>query len=169
MQGIKQIYGLFNVRIVVQHSRTLIARKKLSKLGTGGLLMANEVRDRLINSIETARDDWWEKAGHKQTSKASADYIADCLLDDGWIRPPMRLGQMCFKPWYSAWSDEVRQYKVSSITQKADGSFKMRLTDLVTKSVFEITPDKIGETVFLSKEAAEQKLKEMRGNNEKNT
>ena len=125
--------------------------------------MANEMRDRLVEMIETAKKEWWEKTGHRQTSKAEADYIADCLLDDGWIRPPMKLGQMCFKPWYSAWSDEVRQYRVSSITQKADGSFKIRLTNLITKSVFEITPDKIGGKVFLTKSEAEQKLKEMRG------
>ena len=125
--------------------------------------MANEMRDRLKTKIKIARNDWWEKVCHHKTSKTSADYIADYLLDDGWIRPPMKLGQMCFKPCYSAWSDEVRQYRVSSITQKSDGSFKMRLTDLITKSVFEITPDKLGKTVFLTKEQAEQKLKEMRG------
>ena len=125
--------------------------------------MANEMRDRLIKDLRISKTEWLEKECDHETDKELVEYVADYLLDDGWIRPPMKLGQMCFKPWYSAWSDEVRQYRVSSITQKADGSFKMRLTDLVTKSVFEIIPDKIGETVFLTKEEAEQKLKEMRG------
>ena len=125
--------------------------------------MANEMRDRLIKDLRISKTEWLEKECDHETNKELVEYVADYLIDDGWIRPPMKLGQMCFKPWYSAWSDEVRQYRVSSITQKADGSFKMRLTDLVTKSVFEITPDKLGKSFFLTKEQAEQKLKEMRG------
>ena len=125
--------------------------------------MANEMRDRLIKDLRISKTEWLEKECDHETNKELVEYVADYLIDDGWVRPPMKLGQMCFKPWCSAWSDEVRQYRVSSITQKADGSFKMSLTDLVTKSVFEITPDKIGEKVFLTKAEAEQKLKEMRG------
>ena len=131
--------------------------------------MANEMRDRLVelfkqkSCVYTLCDKECSGCGNIEIYDSDIESIADYLLDDGWIRPPMKLGQMCFKPWYSAWSDEVRQYRVSSITQKADGSFKIRLTDLITKSVFEITPDKIGKTVFLTKSEAEQKLKEMRG------
>ena len=128
--------------------------------------MANEMRDRLIKDLRISKTEWLEKECDHETNKELVEYVADYLIDDGWIRPPMKLGQMCFKPCYSAWSDEVRQYRVSSITQKADGSFKMRLTDLITKSVFEITPDKLGKTVFLTKEEAEQKLEEKRGGNE---
>jgi hypothetical protein len=134
------------------------------KKSKGVITMAKEMRDRLVESM-TKRFKELYKDGDWNFNEMLVG-VADRLLDDGWIRPPMKLGQMCFKPWYSAWSDEVRQYRVSSITQKADGSFKMRLTDLVTKSVFEITPDKIGEKVFLTKEEAEQKLKEMRGGND---
>lgn len=56
--------------------------------------------------------------------------------------------------------DGINQCKVSSLTQKADGSFKIRLTNLIHKFVFEITPDKIGKTVFLTKEEAEKALAE---------
>ena len=130
--------------------------------------MANEMRDRLVELIYEARKEWDVYFNDcllkgKPRSKTLNEFIADHLIENGVIVPPMKLGQMCFKPHYSNWSDEVRQYRVSSITQKADGSFKMRLTDLITKSVFEITPDKLGKTVFLTKAEAEQKLQEMRG------
>jgi hypothetical protein len=131
--------------------------------------MVNEMRDRLVEllrntDINCENTKYCDNCvGYSKGAECINYLIADYILNDGWIRPPMKLGQMCFKPCYSAWSDEVRQYRVSSITQKADGSFKMRLTDLITKSVFEITPDEIGKTVFLTKEEAEQKLKEMRG------
>ena len=131
--------------------------------------MANEMRDRLVELMEdiilSCKSSLCVDCEHLNVGypHCMGVHFADRLLDDGWVRPPMKLGQICFKPWYSAWSDEVRQYRVSSITQKADGSFKIRLTDLITKSVFEITPDKIGEKLFLTKAEAEQKLKEMRG------
>ena len=129
--------------------------------------MANEMRDRLVELLKGAETKVTERLSKPLALEEWLGIYADHLIENGVIVPPMKLGQMCFKPHYSNWSDEVRQYRVSSITQKADGSFKMRLTDLITKSVFEITPDKLGKTVFLTKEQAEQKLKEMRGNDGK--
>ena len=70
----------------------------------------------------------------------------------------MRLGQHCFKP--CTYRDGVDECRVSSITQKADGTFKIRLTNLRGKWVFEITADEIGKTVFLTREDAERTLKE---------
>jgi hypothetical protein len=84
--------------------------------------------------------------------------IADHLLSNGVIVPPMKLGQTCFEP--VNYRNEVDECRVSSITQKADGTFKIRLTNLRGKWVFEITADKIDKTVFLTKEAAEKALKE---------
>ena len=80
--------------------------------------------------------------------------LADSILADGWIRPPLSLNQIV---WHKSF-DGIVQCRVSSLTQKADGSFKIRLTDLIHKFVFEITPDKIGNTVFLTEENAEEIL-----------
>jgi hypothetical protein len=89
---------------------------------------------------------------------ASIEKIADHLIENGVIVPPMRLGQTCFEP--CAYRNGVDECRVSSITQKADGSFKIRLTNLRGKWVFEITPDEIGKTVFLTREEAEKALAE---------
>ena len=129
----------------------------------GVTIMANEMRDRLVELIETAKKEWWEKSGRYQTSKASADYIADCLLDDGWVRPPFKVGQRVYAIYLNGelrtalQSDRITQI----IINRGGYHFKcwwgyFHLSD-------------IGKTVFLTKEEAEQKLKEMRGNNEKNT
>ena len=89
-------------------------------------------------------------------AKYWADVIADKLIAEGVIVPPMRLGQTCFCPY--EWRNEVDECKVSSILQKADGSWKIRITNFHYRSVFEITPNKIGKTVFLTKEEAEKAL-----------
>jgi hypothetical protein len=119
--------------------------------------MANEMRDRLVESIETARDDWWEKAGHNKTSKASADYIADCLLDDGWIRPPCKVED---KIWYITTSymtkiPKVQKGYVEKIIITQNG-IDLIADNYVSKLTY-------GKRSFLTKSEAEQKLKEMRG------
>lgn len=87
--------------------------------------------------------------------------LADHLLANGVIVPTMRLGQACFHP--CGYLNKVDECRVSSITQKADGSFKIRLTNLRGRWVFEITADEIGKTVFLTREEAEKALVKMKG------
>lgn len=94
--------------------------------------------------------------GNMFLEKISTD-IADHLLANGVIVPPCHLNQTV---WHISWNNRIEQCKVSSLTQKADSTFKIRITP-PSKSVFEITRDEIGKTVFLTKEEAEEKLKEL--------
>lgn len=80
--------------------------------------------------------------------------IADHLLANGVIVPPIGLGRTCFDVRAKC----VDECRVSSVTQKADGSLKIRITNLRYRAAYEITPDKIGKTVFLSREEAEYAL-----------
>ena len=105
------------------------------------------MRDRLSNMIQNAVGG---------CAKYWADVIADYLLSEGIIVPPVKIGQTCFQPYF--YRKDMDECRVSSITQKADGSFKIRLTNLRGKWVFEITPDKIDKTVFLTREEAERAL-----------
>jgi hypothetical protein len=75
----------------------------------------------------------------------------------------MKLGQICYEPL--DYRNSIDECRVSSLTQKADGSFKIRLTNLRGKWVFEITEDEIGKKVFLSREDAENVLKERNNGN----
>ena len=111
-------------------------------------------RDRLIELVNKAKEEYVSDV----TDRTETDYIVECLLNNGVIVPPLSLNQMA---WCKSF-DGINQCKVSSITQKADGSLKIRLTNLIHKFVFEITPDKIGKTTFLTKEEAEREL-EKRG------
>lgn len=115
-------------------------------------------RDELINLISKSQDYGATYAKSQMDERKTYIYetpnsvLADCILADGWIKPPLSLKQIV---WYKSF-DGINQCKVSSLTQKADGSFKIRLTNLIHKFVFEITPDKIGKTVFLTKEEAKE-------------
>lgn len=114
------------------------------------------MRDELIDLITVGIARYHIKKASSDNPDMAA-IIADVMIEKGVIVPPMKLGQTCYEP--CTYRNDVDECRVSSITQKADGSFKIRLTNLRGRWVFEITPDKIGKTVFLTKEEAERVLK----------
>lgn len=115
------------------------------------------MRDRLINLMkERISSDGYSFKLTDRCSDMAIETLADYLLAEGVIVPPMKLGQTCFE--ICTYRNEVEECRVSSITQKADSSFKIRVTNLPHKSVFEITSDKIGKTIFLTKSEAERAL-----------
>jgi hypothetical protein len=121
--------------------------------------MRDKIADIIHNADEKCRKNSdCQKCEGFLVSRCIDYLVADELIANGVILPPMRLGQICYKPY--SWQDEAVECRVSSITQKADGTFKIRLTNLRGKWVFEITAEDIGKTVFLTKEEAEKALKE---------
>ena len=91
--------------------------------------------------------------------RCQIESIADHLLAEGVIVPPIGLGRTCFDVRAKC----VDECRVSSVTQKADGSLKVRITNLRYRAAYEITPDEIGKTVFLTREEAEAALAEREG------
>lgn len=67
---------------------------------------------------------------------------------------PYKIGDKFYEP--IEWKNCAEECKISSFTIKADGGLKIRLSG--TYGVFEITTDKIGKTVFFTKEEAEKEL-----------
>jgi hypothetical protein len=78
-----------------------------------------------------------------------------------YVKPPAYIGQKVWVPvaWYNQTKkeiiSEVREGKISMLQQKADKSWKFRVT---TKYVADYTLDDIGEYIFFTKEAAEEDL-----------
>lgn len=62
--------------------------------------------------------------------------------------------------WRINWRNEVILSTVSMLQQKRDKTWKIRLSD--DGSVFDVTPDDIGKTIFLTREEAEKKLEELK-------
>lgn len=85
--------------------------------------------------------------------------LADHLLRSGVIVPPCKVGQDIWHitKHYDG-RIEMRKGKVSMLQQKADKSWKVRIT--VNSSVWDFTPNEIGIIYFLSREDAEKSLKE---------
>ena len=85
---------------------------------------------------------------------------AEELLANGVIVPPCQIGQ---KIWYVCehydGSIEIKEGKISMLQQKADKSWKFRIS--INSSVWDFKVDDIGVIYFLTKEDAEEKLKEL--------
>ena len=113
------------------------------------------MRDRLIELLEQAKTEALSTIG--SLNNGFGAWYADYILKDGWIRHPVKLNQILYKPY--TYRNAIDECRVSAIIQKSDGTFKIRLTNLYYRAVFEVTEDDFGKTVFLTKEEAEQSLK----------
>jgi hypothetical protein len=118
-------------------------------------------RKRLVELIEN----FFEKEIGASFVKGFLDKFADNILDDGWMRPPVNVGQTVWLIKSLNWQKTewgIKEGKISMIQQKADKSWKFRITE--NHSVQDYTVDKIGKTVFTSREEA---LKALEGSGEK--
>ena len=118
--------------------------------------MANEMRDRLVELVETAKKEWWEKSGRYQTSKAEADYIADHLIENGVVVPPCKVGGTV----YITYGNEVTKGVLTRIVR--DNLFTFYDVWVENERYTYTVGD---EEIFLTKSEAEATLKEMRGGN----
>ena len=116
------------------------------------------MRDRLIELLKEATFgvNVHTLADHlkKETIEAAAEY----LLATGVIVPPCYIGQgiWCISKHFDG-RIEIDKGKVSMLQQKADKSWKIRIS--VRSSVWDFTPNEIGKRYFFSKEEAEQAVK----------
>ena len=114
------------------------------------------MKDRLIkliqNSVNGCARHW-------------AEIIADYLLANGVIVPPCKVGQTVWLIKSLNWQRTewgIEEGKISMIQQKVDKSWKFRISN--NGSVSDYTINTIGKTVFLTREEAEQALKESENN-----
>jgi hypothetical protein len=129
--------------------------------------MANEMRDRLVELIYEARKEWDVYFNDcllkgKPRSKTLNEFIADHLIENGVVVPPVKLGskQKVYIPVGRTTS--IFDTKVYGIGVDDEGDLVIN-PKKYPENVICINGYNLGKTVFLTKEEAEQKLKEMRG------
>ena len=92
-------------------------------------------------------------------SKTYDEFCADHLLANGVIVPPCKVGQVVWviSHWYKYMEPEIESRKILSVQIYKNGNIQYHYKDGC------FWKDHIGKTVFLSKEEAEQALKEREG------
>lgn len=121
----------------------------------------NLMRDRLIELLQS-KSCWYndcekgcDKCGNVGLCDRDIEIIADHILADGWIRPPCKVGQTVYcivEDFDNVMEGHIRQLII------AEGIF----IDCGIRGYFNqvFHSSKIGKTVFLNREDAEEKLKE---------
>lgn len=121
------------------------------------------MRDRLIEKLTETFDEQYAKR-----MLITPQHTADSLLADGWIRPPCKVGDLLYMPWEYDGNSGVALLSVTYMVIDKD---KLRImTDFSTDDdVYydlyfggRFVPSDFGKTVFLTREDAEQKLKEVK-------
>ena len=111
-------------------------------------------RDKLIELVDKAKKEY---AGDV-TDHTETDYIVECLLNNGVILPPCKVGDDVY--WIDNETNEIKCEKndIKAVCYYGEGKFKV-----IVKC--EDTPEDIGtKWCMLTKKQAEQKLKELKDN-----
>lgn len=151
---------------IVKHQAHQRAQNEVQKKrGTGGLTM--EMRDRLIELVCKGIQEFG-----KSTVKCSADeYIADYLLANGVIVPPCKVGQTVYSfcdVFGAILTYVVQNFGVGFMGKDRQNYWFWEATSHATETdelldEIDFDLDDFGKTVFLTKEEAEQALKECEG------
>jgi hypothetical protein len=112
-------------------------------------------RDRLIELQIEAYKEWSANTNH---DISVAEFVTDYLLANGVIVPPCKVGDTV----YTIFEGDIEALKVICAKTEENAEFVYRYYD--AKNGFlsmPFTNRSIGKTVFLTKEEAEAKLKEI--------
>ena len=111
-------------------------------------------RDRLIELVRKGIEEFG-----KATFRCFAEnYIADYLLANGVIVPPCKVGDIV----YTIFEGDIEALKVTYTKTEESAKFVYRYYDARNKFLNMPFSDRsIGKTIFLTKEEAEAKLKEL--------
>lgn len=104
------------------------------------------MKEKLNELLDTMID---ENEGKNLTTEKIADY----LIQNGILVPPCKVGDEVWVVF--EWDSELMQGEITMVQQQFDESWNLWVSRHL---VFNATA--IGETVFLSREEAEKKLKE---------
>jgi hypothetical protein len=128
-----------------------------------------KMRDRLIELLNKAQNDWLRKEYDGETSKELAEYVADHLLAEGVIALPCKFGQTVFVICNTVERIELEienciyETKIDHISIGAKGAEFHLLYRCITHPDCDWFIEKdIGKTVFLTREEAEKALAERR-------
>ena len=128
------------------------------------------MRDRLvslINKDENCPSHYMcsDKCKYSHLEHCIGDRLADSILADGWIRLPCKVGDTVYvisRYYTGTW--QIYSCTVEYITHYKSNGF---INAIFSKDInFGVNITEFGKTVFLTKEQAEQKLKEMRVEND---
>lgn len=125
------------------------------------------MRDRLTELARDASAKWYREAVEGTTEKTSSAYIADHLLTNGVVLPPVSVGQTVWVYNQTAnniYRNTVICIKIAGTSKYANKISVKYINQRGETSIRKFAWSQIGKQVFLSEEEAVQALVERRQN-----
>jgi hypothetical protein len=128
-----------------------------------------EQKKRLVDLIKKSRREWLEKEYDNETEKSVDEYVADYLMSNNVVVLPCKVGDTVYS--FSTDFGVVLPYLVGTLNIGYMGksgvyySYEANCHEPETDELLDeidFDSEDIGKTVFLSREEAEAKLREMR-------
>ena len=124
--------------------------------------MQNDMRDRLVGLLNQRQDNGNYKTIEEKSITlefVSNENLADHLIANGVIVPPCKVGKSVW--FYSEYFKDIFELKVIGFEYDIERGLYLCCENKTNFSV----EKQLGKTLFLTREQAEQKLKEMRVEN----
>jgi hypothetical protein len=117
-------------------------------------------RDRLIETQLKAYKEW---RNNTNLDISVAEFTTDYILADGWIRPPCKVGDTVWRVVTMGTGVRFKKVGYNSWREKEQTIKHFIRSVVVTENNFYniVFGGSFGKTVFLTKEDAEEKLKEL--------
>lgn len=107
-----------------------------------------------------------EKCGNFPLSDKDVDRLADCILADGWMRPPVKVGSDI----YTIQNGEVKKHFVMEVSKHVNGNSYIKYVPYDKNGIAELnwvqsrcTDKDIGRLIYLSREEALKALRKDEG------
>lgn len=113
-------------------------------------------RERLIELLRRGMDK--HEAEIENYVVPKAEFYAEYLLANGVIVPSCKVGDFIYKPMKTGARSVVVEYVVTTVMSTRKNEWIIRYRKDRGKTYHQCSTDEIGETIFLTKEEAEQAL-----------
>ena len=131
-------------------------------------MQTEKQRERLIELIKKSRREWLEKEYDNETEKSVDEYVADYLMSNNVVVFPLKVGDKVYRKMCRGFNDfYLREETVWIVDMHFTAGLEI-ITKYVEPKGITLFPkiyiEDIGKTVFLSREEAENALKERKEN-----
>ena len=116
-------------------------------------------KERLVELLDNAFVDFIDFANRNPAEKTSTEFIADYLLDNGVIVPPVKVGQTVYVVDYTRLGNMIFECKIDEISQYSYGTYYYLNWGLHIPRFKACKIDSFGKTVYTSREDAEKALR----------
>lgn len=121
-------------------------------------MKTNEQKERIISILNKIQSHGI--SGIENENFVQNETIAEYLLENGVIAPKMQIGQVCYLARQH--SGEVEECVVTTIIQKPDGSFAMKIKHCEQNFIQHITMDEIGKSIFFTELDAKKSFEKIK-------